>query len=262
MAITSNATLMAMTYIGGPTLLLELGGLRLMTDPTFDRAGTRYDRLHKLIGPAIRADRVGAVDAVLLSHDQHPDNLDTSGRSFLSQCGTVLTTTTGAQRLGGNAKGLAPWETTQLNRPDGGTIQITATPARHGPPGCESYMGDVTGFVISWSEQPRSAIYISGDTVFYEEFTEIAERFSIGIAILHFGDAHVDGRSAHRLTMNAEEGIKAAQTLRPHTMIPVHYEGWAHFKESKSEAQRIFTKSTLRCRVLWLDPGIRAAFRP
>jgi L-ascorbate metabolism protein UlaG (beta-lactamase superfamily) len=262
MPVDNREALLSVTYIGGPTLLLELGGLRLLTDPTFDRAGTPYERLQKITGPAIRADKIGRIDAVLLSHDQHPDNLDTAGRTLLAGAGHVVTTPEAAARLRGHAKGLKPWESLDIERPDGERLRVTATPARHGPRGCESYMGPVAGFVVSWSEQPRSAIYISGDTVFYEEIPEVAERFSIGIAVLHLGDAHVAARGPHRLTMNAEEGVQAAKALRPHTVIPVHYEGWAHVQEPKEQAQKVFTNSTLRCRVLWLEPGIPTVFRP
>ena len=262
MPVNQREALMSITYIGGPTVLLEWGGLRILTDPTFDRAGTSYQHLKKLTAPAIRADRIGRVDVVLLSHDQHADNLDTLGREFLAGAGQVLTTPQAAERLGGHAKGLQEWESVEIARADGERLRVTATPARHGPPGCESYMGPVTGFIISWSERARSAIYISGDTVFYEEIPEIAERFSIGIAVLHLGDAHVALRGPHRLTMNSEEGVLAAKAIRPHTVIPVHYEGWAHFREAKEQAQKVFTGSALLSRVLWLEPGIPTVFRP
>jgi L-ascorbate metabolism protein UlaG (beta-lactamase superfamily) len=68
-----------MRYLGGPTALLELGGLRLLTDPTFDPPGDYpigNRSLRKTIGAVASPDDVGRVDAVLLSHDQHPDNLD------------------------------------------------------------------------------------------------------------------------------------------------------------------------------------------
>jgi len=58
------------TYIGGPTALLEWHGLRFLTDPTFDPAGTNYKSgpatLRKLAGPAISAGSLGAIDIVLL----------------------------------------------------------------------------------------------------------------------------------------------------------------------------------------------------
>ena len=77
-----------LTHIGGPTLLIEVGGLRLLTDPTFDAAGAGIRQgayeLIKTEGPAMRAESVGHIDAVLLSHDHHFDNLDDAGRALLA----------------------------------------------------------------------------------------------------------------------------------------------------------------------------------
>ena len=77
------------TYVGGPTALIVLGGLRLLTDPTFDPAGSAYTTpvytLHKTQDPAIRAEDVEPIDAVLLSHDHHFDNLDHAGRALLAR---------------------------------------------------------------------------------------------------------------------------------------------------------------------------------
>ncbi|HEU0317562.1 MAG TPA: MBL fold metallo-hydrolase, partial [Solirubrobacteraceae bacterium] len=107
------------THIGGPTVLIEVGGWRLLTDPTFDAPGRRYTfgwgtSSRKLAGPAIPAAEVGPIDAVLLSHDHHDDNLDDAGRALLPSAGVVVTTASGAKRLGGSARGLGPWETTRL----------------------------------------------------------------------------------------------------------------------------------------------------
>ncbi len=89
--------------IGGPTALPEIGGLRLLTDPAFDAPGPvpSGDRtLTKTTGPAVAAEEIGPIDAVLLSHDQHGDNLDRSGRALLAHAGGVQTTPEGADRLG------------------------------------------------------------------------------------------------------------------------------------------------------------------
>jgi L-ascorbate metabolism protein UlaG (beta-lactamase superfamily) len=89
-----------LTRIGGPTLLIGLLGLRLLTAPTFDAPG-RYRSgtvtLKKTSGPAVPAADVGHVDGVLL-HDQHFDNLDRSGRAFLQTAGTTFTSRAGASR--------------------------------------------------------------------------------------------------------------------------------------------------------------------
>ena len=91
------------TLIGGPTALIEAGGFRFLTDPTFDPAGGDYAMprvtLRKTAGPMLSADAVGPIDVVLLSHDQHADNLDRAGREFLPKAGRVLTTVAGAERL-------------------------------------------------------------------------------------------------------------------------------------------------------------------
>jgi L-ascorbate metabolism protein UlaG (beta-lactamase superfamily) len=64
---------MRIRYLGGPTAILEIGGVRLLTDPTYDPPGEYPigERvLTKTQGRAIAAGEVGAVDAVLLSDDQ------------------------------------------------------------------------------------------------------------------------------------------------------------------------------------------------
>jgi hypothetical protein len=68
---------LGITYIGGPTCLLEFGGVRLLTDPTFGPAGGEYksasSTLRKLVGPALDPEAIGFIDYVLLSHDHHFD---------------------------------------------------------------------------------------------------------------------------------------------------------------------------------------------
>ncbi len=69
----------------------------------------------KTEGPAVSVEQVGTLDALLLSHDHHFDNLDNSGRALLQTVGVTYTTTSGAERLGGNAIGIAPFETRMLD---------------------------------------------------------------------------------------------------------------------------------------------------
>jgi L-ascorbate metabolism protein UlaG (beta-lactamase superfamily) len=77
-----------LTHIGGPTVLIQVAGWRLLTDPTFDPPGRKYSfgwgtSSVKLAGPAIGASDVEPIDAVLLTHDHHDDNLDPAGRALL-----------------------------------------------------------------------------------------------------------------------------------------------------------------------------------
>jgi L-ascorbate metabolism protein UlaG (beta-lactamase superfamily) len=100
-------------YLGGPIVIIEIGGLRLMTDPTLDPKGETFmigDKpgYWKTEGPALT--NVGHIDVVLLSHDQHKDNLDNSGRKLAETVKIILTTPDGAGRLQANAVGLKPFE--------------------------------------------------------------------------------------------------------------------------------------------------------
>ena len=151
-----NNSTVKLTLIGGPTILIETGGLRLLTDPTFDPPGSYQSgsiTLQKTAGPALGVAELGRIDAVLLSHDQHADNLDPAGRALLTDIPTVLTTRIGAQRLGGKTHGLVPWETIEINAAGGTKLHVTATPARHGPVGIEPIAGDVVGFLLG-NEKP------------------------------------------------------------------------------------------------------------
>ena len=75
--------------VGGPTAVLDIGGLRIVSDPTFDAPGP-HGYLTKTAGPALSERDLGPVDLVLVSHDAHPDNLDDRGRSFALAAPLVL----------------------------------------------------------------------------------------------------------------------------------------------------------------------------
>jgi L-ascorbate metabolism protein UlaG (beta-lactamase superfamily) len=251
-----------LTHIGGPTVLIEVGGWRLLTDPTFDPAGGDYSfgwgtGSTKLAAPAIAAAEIGRIDAVLLSHDQHDDNLDAAGRALLPSAETVITTVPGAKRLGGNAQALAPWQTTRLEAEGRPPIEVTATPCRHGPPLSGPIVGDVTGFALAWDGQEHGALWISGDTVLYDGVREVAERLRVGTALLHLGGVRFPISGPLRYTMTAAEAVELCGLLRPHTAIPIHYEGWKHFRQGRAAVESEFgaAPEDFRRSLRWLGIG-------
>lgn len=250
---------LAVTYIGGPTALIEIGDLRFLTDPTFDPAGQEYNlgryRLRKTVGPAIDAGSLGRVDAVLLSHEHHFDNLDIAGRLVLAAGTRVLTTVAGAERLGRSAMGLQTWQMTEMSAPSGLKISITAVPARHGPEGGDR--GPVTGFVLSNISASHGALYISGDTVWFSGILSICERFQIETAILFMGAAVVREIGPSHLTFAAAEAIEFARVFSNARIIPLHFEGWEHLTESKREIADAFERAGLSNRLVWLDSNRR-----
>ena len=245
------------TLIGGPTALIEVGGFRLLTDPTFDAPGEYklpHVTLRKTSHPALSAEQIGRVDAVLLSHDQHADNFDHAGRAYAMQAPRLLTTVVGAKRLGGVAEGLAPGESTKLTNP-AGTLTVTATPARHGPAGIEPLAGDVIGFVLSLAA--GRPIYITGDTVWYEGVAEVARRFQAGLVLLFAGAAKT--RGAFHLTMDANDALDTAHAFPDATIVPLHYEGWAHFSQSGDDLVQSFKALGIGARLRLLEPGVPTA---
>ncbi|HEY5053304.1 MAG TPA: MBL fold metallo-hydrolase [Solirubrobacterales bacterium] len=248
------------TYIGGPTALIEIGGLRLLTDPTFDAPGKRYHfgwgtMSRKLQAPAVAADALGRIDAVLLSHDHHGDNLDPAGRELLPSLGKVITTPSGARRLGGDSMALEPWSSTTLTTPDGAAVKVTATPCRHGPPLSRPLVGEVIGFVLEWEGQGNGALWISGDTVYFKGVTEVGRRFDIGTALIHLGGVRFPVTGPARYTMNAAEAARVAREFDLKTLLPIHYEGWKHFRQGRGDVEPAFAEEGIADRVHWLSAG-------
>ncbi|MBH5337619.1 MBL fold metallo-hydrolase [Streptomyces pactum] len=246
---------------GGPTALFEYGGLRFLTDPTFDGPG-EYGApgrpgLKKTAPPAGSPADLGRLDVVLLSHDEHADNLDTSGRALLADVPLTLTTPAGGQRLGDGAKGLADWESVELDRPGGGTVTVTGVPAIHGPGAredVEPITGQVVGFVLTGDGLPT--VYVSGDNASLDAVKEIAERFApVDTAILFAGAPRIPVLyGGEPLVLDSAQAAEAARILGARRVVPVHHDSWAHFTEGRDDLEAAFTAAGLADR---LDPDWR-----
>lgn len=259
-----SATEIRLTHVGGPTLLVEVAGFRLLTDPTFDAPGRRYrfgwgTASTKTRPPAVPAADLGPVDAVLLTHHGHADNLDDAGRAFLPSVASVVTTPLAARDLGlPGGIGLTPWETTTLVRTDPGTgeeqrLEVTATPSRHGPPGTVPLVGPSTGFALRVPGHERYAVWVTGDSVLYDGLREVADRLDVDLAVLHLGAVKFPSTGPFRYTMKAEEGVQLVERLKPRAVVVVHTEGWSHFTQGPDEVARV---------VAGAAPEVRALFAP
>ncbi|MER5468542.1 MBL fold metallo-hydrolase [Streptomyces sp. NPDC002685] len=250
-------TTVEITYVGGPTAVIAIGGLRLLTDPTFDapgeyRVGAR--KLVKTAGPALPAEELGPVDAVLLSHDQHPDNLDTSGRTCLQGAPVTLSTASAYERIGAPVRAVPSWESVELDRPDGGVLRVTAVPAQHGPDGSLPLVGEVTGFVLSGEGLPT--VYVSGDNASLDVVREIADREGpFDVAVLFAGAARTPLVPDAPLTLTSQDAARAAEILGADQVVPLHFEHWGHFTQDGSTLTKAFADAGLTDRLRLLEPG-------
>lgn len=279
---------MRVGYLGTATLLIELDGQRLLTDPAFDPKGTTYDfgpwytprswfASAKLYTTPTEPNALGAIDAVLLSHDQHADNLDYAGRELLAgeTVHRTITTVQAARRLAmparpdsegrtmpggglglaGRVTGLAWGESTRV-----GNVTVTATPARHGPFGTPQ-IHEVMGFLLEPTSKSEPVVWISGDTVAFSALEAVIDEMKkrprrVDIAVLHAGAVNfpklpIVGKRL--FTFDAAQLVAIAQRLGPKIVVPIHRDGWQHFRQPTSELREALASAGIATR--WLELG-------
>ncbi|RAH69868.1 MBL fold metallo-hydrolase [Aspergillus aculeatinus CBS 121060] len=256
------------THIGTATAILEINGVNFLTDPFFSPAGTEFPSGHIVLrvedDPALRLDQLPVIDAVLLSHEDHADNLDPPGRQLLD-ARPVFTTVDGARNLAPRpaVHGMKPWSTI-TTRIAGQQFTIIATPTQH-VPGAEC-----TGFLVTAESFGRgrdnlpNAIYFTGDTVYIPELEQIAARYHVCAAVMNLGNAHVsmpedpEGPKL-QITMGGKDGARLFRALRADVLVPMHYESWGHFTQFWKELREVFEAEGISEKVRWLRGGEKVA---
>ncbi|TFI22668.1 MBL fold metallo-hydrolase [Streptomyces sp. 4R-3d] len=244
-------------HFGSATTVLEYGGLRFLTDPVFDPPGT-FDAdggtvVTKTEAPNGHATDLDSIDVALVTHE-HPDHLDASGRSVLSGVPLILTTSSAGQELGGRVTHLSDFESAEIERPDGGTVTVTAVGAIHGPApreDVESLLGQVIGFVLTGESLPT--VYISGDNASLDEVKKTADRFApVDTAIIYAGAPRFPGLYDNQcIVLDSAQAAEAARLLGARRVVPVHYDGWAHLTEGRAELQAAFAAAGLADLLDW-----------
>ncbi|KAF2658849.1 putative Zn-dependent hydrolases of the beta-lactamase protein [Lophiostoma macrostomum CBS 122681] len=263
MAPISFMSTLSVTHIGTATALLTLDStIHVLTDPFFSPPTSTFpvsatEVLKNPEPPALSLSSLPPIAAVLLSHEDHPDNLDPLGRQLLDGR-RVLTTIDGANKLAPRpgVKGLQPWETTTVTL-EGKEFSVTATPCEHLPG------GECIGFILSSStfgttDDKPNVIYFSGDTVYIPALAStIRERYHVVVALLNLGAATFDlpGHGEMMITMDGKQAARLVKEIGAEVVVPMHFESWAHFTQGKSELERVFEEEGVHERVRWLVPG-------
>lgn len=249
------------TFIGTATAILDIDGINFITDPFFSPAGTEWDRgvviLKNTSVPALTLADLPVIDAVMLSHEDHPDNLDEIGRQLLDGR-RVFTTRDGSDKLAPRpgVRGMSPWETSTFTI-GGVQFEVTATPCQHLPG------GECIGFVLSGpnfgqTDGKPNGIYFSGDTVYIEDLAAIKTKYNIRAALLNLGAASVAVNDPPlQITMDSAQAVHLIRDIDPDVVIPMHCDGWGHFSEDSSKAAKVFEAENIKDKITWLEPGKR-----
>jgi L-ascorbate metabolism protein UlaG (beta-lactamase superfamily) len=253
---------LATGVIGGATTVIDYGGVRFVSDPTFDPPGP-FGPYSKTEGPAVQAAQLGSVDAVLLSHDLHMDNFDFAGRDFAATVPVLVTGSQAADRLGGNAHGLSPYESMVIESSTrgGAAVTVFAVPAQHGPSDGErdeygNINTEVTGFVLRSPDLPT--VYISGDNASLAPVMDIGSRFpDISVGVLHIGAARVPAKFSGRpLTLTSDRASDVAVMLGLSDVIPAHCQGWSLYSEGPENIRKSFADAGIGACLRSGEPGI------
>jgi L-ascorbate metabolism protein UlaG (beta-lactamase superfamily) len=115
----------------------------------------------------------------------------------------------------------------------------------------------VIGFALGWDGQAHGALWITGDTVLYDGVRQVADRLQVDTALLHLGCVRFPVTGPVRYSMTAHEAVELCRLVRPRTAIPVHYEGWTHFRQGRIAVERELAAAPddIRRRVRWLPIG-------
>jgi L-ascorbate metabolism protein UlaG (beta-lactamase superfamily) len=116
-------------------------------------------------------------------------------------------------------------------------------------------MGQVIGFLLSTPELP--SIYVSGDNASLETVEAIADRYApVGVAVLFAGAVQLPHRfDGAYLTLSSDRAAEATKLLAAPTVIPLHYEGWTHFRQGADSLRAAFAGNGIADRLTVVAPG-------
>jgi L-ascorbate metabolism protein UlaG (beta-lactamase superfamily) len=108
--------------------------------------------------------------------------------------------------------------------------------------------GPVTGFVLTGDGLPT--VYVSGDNAALEHARAVADRFGpVDVAVLFAGAARTALLDGAYLTLSSAQAAQAAVVLGARHVVPLHFEGWAHFSQGRDTLDSAFTAAGVRDRL-------------
>jgi len=224
--LTPPATGLRATWIGWATVLVEIDGRTVLTDPIWSERCSPSTLIgpKRFHWPPIPLDELPQIDAVVISHD-HYDHLDMATVRELGAGGTHFIVPLG---VGAHLErwGIADAQIHELDWNESIAIrglQITATPARHYSGRNPRHPSETLW--ASWVVKgPRHRFFFSGDSGYSDQFRIIgAKHGPFDLTLIKIGASDPSWADIH---MTPEQAVQTNLDLRGRVMLPVH---WATF---------------------------------
>lgn len=244
------------TWVGHATVVLELGGVRVLTDPLLRRHVGALRRVGPAPDPALWAN----TDAVLVSHLHH-DHADLASLRLLGQ---VPVLAPGRDRVWLHGKGVATQVVTQDWSPvgaDSAHVQVRTVRADHHARPMPHRPNAACGFLIRSAE---AVVWFAGDTSGYEQMRELPDLAGgpIDLALLpihgwgpRLSDGHMDPKAAAHACALAR--VRAVLPIHYGTLHPLgfHLAGLAWMHRPREQFAAALRKAAPATRLVALDPG-------
>jgi L-ascorbate metabolism protein UlaG (beta-lactamase superfamily) len=250
---------MKVTYIGHATLLLELGGARILTDPNFDSKLGRI--LPRVSAPGIALEQLPALDAILLTH-AHADHLSFDSVERLPQTIPLLAPPVVAKwlrRLGhSHAVDFAPGESLRV-----GDVTIRAASATHrgNRYAFDRWRSSANMYLLDAGQ----TAFFAGDTALVNDTHHLVERAlwanqrELDLALLPIGYApwwKVGFRRGH---LTHDDALTLFERLRARMFMPYHWGTFRHVTATAHDAIRRLRERVdehnLHASVRIIEPG-------
>ena len=199
----------AVAYLGHATVLMELDGTKLLTDPLLRRRVTHLRR-----ATSVEVDAVREVDAVLISHAHH-DHLDLRSLMRLDRSVQVVVPV----GLGRLVRGKGFESVTEVDEGDEATFGSLTVRATHAEHGGKRTPGRARGPALGYVIQGSRTIYFAGDTALFDGMDGLAANLDLALLPI-WGWGPSLGRGLH---LDPRSAAEALRLLRPRIAIPIHW---------------------------------------
>lgn len=228
--LKKNKSQFSITWVGQATVLIQIDGMNILTDPLWIRWLGPFKRYSK---PGIEIEHLPPIDVVLISH-AHKDHLDIPSllhlqkKQKINHNTTIIIETSSSRILPKKLKAKRVvkniGESVVIDN-----ITFHFTPVKHWG---SRYLFDVfrksTGFVI---EASNRRIFFPGDTAYFDDLKEIMKQYRVNIALMPIGD-YLPRRRRKGVHISPEEVVQFVDESKISLCIPIH---WGTFKLSQDD---------------------------